>query len=78
MRRYVTSLSERSSPMWTAGTDRHPGLSLLFFILSLMGNLTYGAGVSFQIYISPIFQLRAATDCYASRYCSTRRSGTTC
>ena len=22
-----------------------PGLSLLFFILSLMGNLTYGAGV---------------------------------
>lgn len=26
------------------------GLSLLFFILSLMGNLTYGAGVSLPIY----------------------------
>lgn len=27
-------------------TDMDIGLSLLFFILSLMGNLTYGAGVS--------------------------------
>ena len=29
-----------------AGVDIYLGLSLLFFILSLMGNLTYGAGVS--------------------------------
>ena len=28
------------------------GLSLLFFILSLMGNLTYGAGVSLMLLYS--------------------------
>ncbi|MBZ6374588.1 MAG: PQ-loop repeat-containing protein [Kocuria palustris] len=28
------------------GADLYLGLSLLFFILSLLGNLTYGAGVS--------------------------------
>jgi hypothetical protein len=29
-----------------ANVDINVGLSLLFFILSLLGNLTYGAGVS--------------------------------
>lgn len=29
-------------------TNKRPGLSLLFFILSLLGNLTYGAGIIFH------------------------------
>ena len=30
---------------WILQANKNTGLSLLFFILSLMGNLTYGAGI---------------------------------
>lgn len=43
MRRYFLTVFRCA---YEAGVDICLGLSLLFFILSLLGNLTYGAGVS--------------------------------
>lgn len=43
MRRYFLTVFRCTCE---AGVDISLGLSLLFFILSLLGNLTYGAGVS--------------------------------
>jgi len=42
------------------------GLSLLFFVLSVLGNLAYGAGVSPSLYISQCLMLTAQILCHST------------